>query len=243
MAYKDPSNTSNSAAAVPSPATTAPIANQSQSRLTTLPKELRNKIYTFLFSDSPAYTFEPIKHSWDTRAVMAQFARPICLDSTAPPSKDSILPCRQLHFEIKQMHATTYRAYWTKNSFLYANNAGINLPADKDMKRIREFRILMHHDYHLRIVFDDQDQGTKWDSRLLRSDGGTPRFRNLGMWFVTQDILRDDVNGILQSIASNGLEVDPRVGRGIGRDILVAMTRFDDFDLQIRCLHEYLNKH
>jgi len=78
----------------------APVyADQSRSRLMTLPKEIRNIIFTYVFCDNIDHVHEPIKYEpcdSELKTVMADVPIRVRLDESSPPSKDTILACREL---------------------------------------------------------------------------------------------------------------------------------------------------
>lgn len=214
------------------------LADQSQSRLMTLPRELRNKIYEFVFCDNSTYVHEPIAYEWDFgdlnndyyykfRAEKAHLPRAVRLDYTTPPSKDYILPCRALYYEMKHMQAVAYCDYWIDNRFLYSDAEMLDLaalPADKDMTRIEEFVLVLHPKYNLRIVFEDLE----WGFWLLPADGKMRRIVDIAPhWFMGQDGVQDAVLDYLMSIASSSLARDPRAGQGFNREMIVAISRLE----------------
>jgi hypothetical protein len=227
-----------SIAAFSSPMTTTPVSNftqptvfadQSQSRLMNLPKELRNKIYEFVFCDNSTYVDQPIKYhlpdnflatsitrEQDIEIEMAHVPRPIRLDRTKSPSKDSILPCRQLYSEMGQMQAGAYRAYWTTNHFLfnYAEMSGLYtqpLPARENVLRIREFLIVLRDDYHLRAAFD----GIKWTFWLLPGNGSVLNNNQLKPWVLQQTSIQHQVDRIMDPILSSCSDLSPHNGYGL----------------------------
>jgi hypothetical protein len=117
-------------------------ADQSSSRLMTLPKEIRNDIYTYVFCDNIDRVNAPIKYDREGKAVMADAPAPVHLVRFLPPPKESILACRQLYSEMKGMYTAAYRAYWSDNWFIcnarqFLPNS--EYPPDKDMQHIRNF--------------------------------------------------------------------------------------------------------
>lgn len=62
----------------------------------------------------------------------------ISLEHTAPPTKNAILPCRQLYLEMEKMQNVAYRAYWTNNQFDFKSKVH-SLPSDEDLQHICHF--------------------------------------------------------------------------------------------------------
>jgi hypothetical protein len=98
------------------------FADQSQSRLMTIPRELRDMIYGYVVD----YNIDTRKTETKSNEEEADpehrsFYSPsrIQLEATAPPSRDAILPCRQLYLEMRKLHIAAYRAYWTNNRFTF----------------------------------------------------------------------------------------------------------------------------
>lgn len=217
-----------------------------------LPRELRNRIYEFVFCDDSTYTHETIAYrwvddivsqfgiTWDSKpeAETAYVPQAIGLDCATPPSKDCILLCRQLHCEMKQMYVAAYRSYWTANRFLYdplevSWPDASNLPADKDMKRIREFLIYLDPDYRLRIVFN----GLGWESWLLPDDSVVHRFYNFGTHaWLTQEAIKGAVDDFVASKFTLRPEGNPYMGQGLTRDMIATISQLEHIEDEIRNL-------
>lgn len=65
-----------------------------------LPKEICNKIYTYVFHGDIEIVREPIRYDWDVEAVVADAPIRVPLDQSPPQSKETILSCRQLYEEM-----------------------------------------------------------------------------------------------------------------------------------------------
>lgn len=218
------------------------FADQSRSLLMTLPRELRNKIYEFVFCDSLTYTHEVISNQWslttsdfatDTAsfptlvadmweftADTAHVSQLIRLDETKPPSKDSILPCRELYSEMKGMHAVAYRSYWTSNRFLYVDAEMSNttaLPEEKNMEHIHTFHFAVSSGYHICITFED----SKWTTQLLSADGLDLSFHSPERLINAQNVVQD---AVAECLALEAYTLDPRAGRGLTLDVVAALS-------------------
>lgn len=222
--------------------------NQSQSRLMTLPKELRNRIFEFVFYDDAQYVDEPVAYKLVrnveghqspagiqyvivAKAEMAHVPRSIHFDHITAPSKDYILLCRTLYSEMKQMYIAAYRSYWTTNRFTFSTKMSekckSSLPVDEDMARIQEFHVVLHRKCYLRIAFD----GLKWDLWLLPVDGKIQMVTHLvPTWYITRGDLEDAVNNYLLTMASSGFGTDPRAGQGLTRDMIVTISHLVGLD-------------
>lgn len=231
------------------------FAGQSQSRLMTLPKELRNKIYEFVLCDNSTYTNEPVAYefvptaaqSFDgvqfssvvAEAKMALVPHSVRLDHTMPPSKDCILPCRMLHSEMKQMYVAAYRSYWMANRFLYSAaemSDESTLPIDADMARIQEFHIVLHRKCYLRVVFD----GINWDFWLLPVDGTIQTVTRLApAWSIASIDVENAVIDYLLEMPSSGFGIDPRAGQGLTRDMVATVSRLADLDIGLQMLLDH----
>lgn len=216
-----------------------------------LPGELRNRIYEFVLCDNSAYAHEAIAYrfvddivsqfgiTWDSKpeAETAYVPQTIRLECATPPSKGYILPCRQLYCEMQQMYVAAYRSYWTANRFLYdpleVSWDASNLPADKDMKRIREFLIDLDPDYRLRIVSD----GLGWRSWLLPDASVVHRFYNFGTdaW-LAQESIKGAVGDFLPSKFTLRPEGNPYMGQGLTRDMIATISQLEYIKNEIRNL-------
>jgi hypothetical protein len=99
------------------------FADQSQARLMTVPRELRDMIYGHVFyynTDDRKASIKPKGEDADPKNK-SPYPLPsrILLERTAPPSKEVILPCRELYLEMRQLYIAAYRAYWTNNQFAF----------------------------------------------------------------------------------------------------------------------------
>lgn len=102
------------------------FADQSQSRLMTIPRELRIMIYGYVFDyniDARKKRINIKDEEADSENKSPYLTPKIRLEKTAPPSKEVILPCRELYLEMRNMQVSAYRHYWTHNRF--------TLPLDK----------------------------------------------------------------------------------------------------------------
>lgn len=258
MASNSPPDATAGVAAVSTPvaaiAQSTMFADQSRSRLMTLPKELRNKIYEFVFCDNLSYAHEVIANQWslgpshstpdsvssptfttETWKFNTELAHVPCLvrlDETSPPSKQPTLPCRQIHSEMKQMYIAAYRSYWTANRFLYIDaemSKPARLPAEKNMQRIREFHLAVSSEYNLRVVLED----SKWTTWLLAADGGDLSFHTAQQW---TDAHRRAQDVVTRELASKGPTRDPRSGRGLTRRKVAALSRLHMIYIVVRLL-------
>lgn len=166
-------------------------ADQSSSRLMTLPKEIRNIIYTYVFCDNIDYVREPVRYDAEGNAVMSDVPRSVHLDQSSPPSKETILACRELYSDMKEMHAAAYREYWSNNRFIYGVQhlgAARIRPAGNNLQRVQQFCLMIRDlrvEYHLHIAFE----GGSWDSWLLPEDDRVLEFHDPRSWTEIQSTL------------------------------------------------------
>ena len=215
-------------------------ADQSGSRLMSLPKELRNKIYTLVFCDNIDRVREPIRYDWKVEAVVADAPARVNLDSSSPPSKGAILACRELYEEMKGMYVAAYRIYWSDNRFVY--DAGLLgtasvLPANKDLQHVQQFCLVLHRlsDYYVHIVFE----GGKWDSWLLPAGDRILGFKDFGVWFLNQGALKDAVTEYMASLATTWSSLDPRAGRGLTREMLEGVASDEEVIDAVQCQQDF----
>jgi hypothetical protein len=199
-------------------------ADQSSSRLMTLPKEIRNDIYTYVFCDNIDRVNAPIKYDREGKAVMADAPAPVHLVRFLPPPKESILACRQLYSEMKGMYTAAYRAYWSDNWFIcnarqFLPNS--EYPPDKDMQHIRHFCLLLRlaQECYLHLVF----QGGEWECSLLPVDGRVLAFHDLDFWLDCECFLKSAVAACIASIPVTWDSFDPREGRGLTWDMILVI--------------------
>ena len=98
------------------------FADQSQCKFMTIPRELRIMIYAYVYEYRPDTQNTSTKHrdeDADRQAEDSHLAANISLAETAPPTKDAILPCRELYMEMRKIQIAAYRKYWTKNRFSF----------------------------------------------------------------------------------------------------------------------------
>lgn len=217
----------------------------------TLPQELRNRIYDYVFADSITYAREPIKYDWEVKAELntetAYVPARIRLDETAPPTKDALLPCRQLYSEMKEMQATAFREYWSTNRFIYsvaemgpAVGGKRPVPAQVKMQHIHHFSLLIKDDYFLDIVL----AGGLWESRLLPTHGRALGFGDMGIWLISQGETSDEVRENLISFAKSPTRctLDPRTGQGLTERMLRTISLDDEIIESIDSMHSFFEE-
>lgn len=112
-------STSSNVAAPAAPATPSNASHQSKAHILTLPPEIRNRIYDLAFANP-------------TTSVN--------LLEAAPPSKNLVVACRQIHAESKHMYRAAYRAYWSDTHFTLIGNKN-NLPAFRSEVKHLHYRV------------------------------------------------------------------------------------------------------
>jgi len=184
----------------------------------TLPKEIRNIIYEYVFCDNVDHFHEPIRYDRDVGTVMADVPTRVNLERSSPPSKETILACRELYLEMKGMYIVAYRAYWSDNRFTY-NPERFEptsfLPPNKDMRHIQHFCVLLLS-YQVHIV----SKRGKWVSWILPPNNRLLKFNESQKWVLLQDEVKDAIREFVACIATTRVAYDPRRGRGLTRDVL-----------------------
>lgn len=161
-----------------------------------LPQELRNRIYEYVFADNIIWSVEPVKYDWDTGVEKALVPAKIRIDQTRPPNKDPILPCRQLYAEMGAMQAAAYRGYWTNNRFA-CPHAGLSardfrqytFPDDRTIAHIRHFSFL----FDGRLIIDLTSEHGRWNPRVLPAAGHPLEWTQKAQWASHQIKLEDAV--------------------------------------------------
>lgn len=152
-------------------AATPNFADQSQSTLMTLPRELRNQIFGYVFWDNVDWARKEVRHEGVVGTKAENVPDRISFDSASPPSKDSILPCRQLYCEMKQMQAAAYRDYWSSNRFLYTPASGMRtVPSADDVRHMQHISLpAIGREVGLHFI-DLVFKEAKWGAWLLPPD-------------------------------------------------------------------------
>lgn len=211
----------------------------------TLPKEIRNIIYMFVFCDDLDHVCEPVRYmlrTLESKVVMADVPTRVYLDKSSPPSKGTILACRELYDEMKGMQAAAYRAYWSNNRFVYDAGrleAQSVLPADKDLQHVQQFCLVLRGlpKYEVHIVFE----GGKWDSWLLPANGRILGSDNFGILFLNQRVLKKSVTEYMASVAPMWASSDPRAGRGLTCQMLQDLSVNGKVIEAVECQSEFEN--
>lgn len=98
------------------------------------------------------------------------------------------------------------------------------------MKRIKEFIIVMHRDYHIRIAF----KGFQWHSRVLPGDTKTHHFHGLGgAPYIAEYDIQAAVHNHVATGARMWYDLDPRTGDGLTQGFLAAISQLEDIKTEI----------
>lgn len=214
----------------------ATYADQRRSRLMSLPQELRNRVYEYVFTRNVTRSVEVVRHHRNADHVKACMPRRIRLDKMAPPNKDLILTCRQLYAEM--MQAAACRRYWPNNRFAYPyaeiSSLGFDqAPALDDAKimRVRCFSLLLSPQLTIEIDF----KHGRWIPRVLLAPGHPLDWAGGDLWHDYQGKVEDAVlrSSILCSRRRSG---HPCLGQGLTGDMIRELSRgicsyfvFDNF--------------
>jgi hypothetical protein len=189
------------------------FADQPQSRLMTIPRELRDMIYVYVY-EHDSDTQKTATKSMDEEAEVCGPPMRISLQETAPPTKNAILPCRQLYFEMRKVQNSAYRACWTDNQFDFSYNWAIysnfgpkpgSIQSDEDVQHIRHFSSSVdgHH------LFDPVFELGRWRARVFPFVGKPlePKdFEHNDYMFYSWRNVQEDVEGMVESILKDTRE-------------------------------------
>jgi hypothetical protein len=216
------------------------FADQSQSRLMTIPQELRNMIYGYVYENITDTQKTATKSNGEELDHEAEVCCPptgISIVETAPPTKAAILPYRELYMEMRKMQKSAYRAYWTENQFDFEFSPRIadgwfdDPPSDEDLEHIHHFSSSMGRRHMFDLIFGLG----RWRARVfpfvgksLEPEDFNHNARNDDMfvnWRWVQEKVEDLVKCVLSiSTGHEGNAVfDPRLGQGWRYDDLEAL--------------------
>jgi hypothetical protein len=139
-----------------------------------------------------------------------QFLSPIVIpvDETAPPSKDAILPCRQLYCEAKKMQNAAYRAYWTGNQFNFEGKP-VSRPSDENLQHIRHFSSSVEGHHLFDLVFELG----RWQARVSPFIGKPLDPKVYALFYSWRRVQRE-VDYMVGYLLQGDHVSDPRVGQG-----------------------------
>lgn len=209
------------------------------SPILSLPRELRNAIFKYVFGDNTTWSREIVNCVYDKGGIYATKANVparIRLNQAEPPSVEAILPCRQLYAEMKDMHAAAFCRYWSNNRFVYPKLESpppvlgrriklkqIIVPKATLLKHIRHFTFPQHGSI-LDVVFQDG----RWHPRILPTTAEGERL-NCGL-LKNLIYLLDEVDTCIQCtikkhIGSMSSELsccplDPGKGQGMTQTVI-----------------------
>jgi hypothetical protein len=187
--------------------------------LLTIPQELRDDIFKLVYTTTIDKD-EPIElHFVSARRAGTE-------SHEAPPTKATLLVCKQLHTEMKKMHAAAVRQYWTTHRFLvnpkraHPSNLHLDLVANRDIQHVSSLALLTHcsfsgDDVQVPILFGTS---SGWTASLpkTRSTHPAPHMELLRRQLF-QNTLRVSRVMLRMKRSSDGYEVsaiDPATGRG-----------------------------
>jgi hypothetical protein len=220
------------------------FADQSHSRLMTIPQELRNMIYGYVYeniTDTQKTATKSKGEELDHEAEVCCPPTGISIAEIASPTKDAILPCRELYMEMKKMQKSAYRAYWTENQFdfefspmmdfspMIADGWFDDPPSDEDLEHIHHFSSSMGRRHMFDLIFELG----RWRARVFpfvgkslepedfnHNDWNDDMFMN---WRWVQEKVEDLVKCVLS--VSTGHEGDAVFDPGLGQG-----WRYDDLE-------------
>lgn len=189
-------------------------------------------IYEYVFADNIAYAREPIEYDWELKTElnpeMAYVPARIRLDKTAPPTKDAIMPCRQLYCEMKAMQVAAFRKYWSTNRFVYvtADMVALNfnqhrMPHHVSMEHIKHFSLLFDPRFLFESVFGDRG----WTYRLLPAvDDQLLAARHRDIWLTCENALSNAAVHCLRGFVMRH-SMSLLTGEGLTSDIVRGFIR------------------
>jgi hypothetical protein len=204
-------------------------AERSSPTLLSLPPELRNAIFSYVYGKAVANHIILLRFQSGRAGVE--------LDK-APPNKNSLLICRQIYNETKRMQAAAYRRYWMVRKFLIiadrdtkkdlhlATKAGLqhicHLAVHRYFEWPEKYTALISFNYTAAFAWrvsmesarpqQARPSGSRFAWYLVKCSDSMFFLRSLK---VMMDTLHDDrgAGGYLDESTN-----DPRVGRGLDAD-------------------------
>jgi hypothetical protein len=207
---------------VPVPQNVSNTIDEPAPTLLTIPQELRDDIFKLVYATS-VDTDKPI-------GLHFVSARRAGIEShEAPPTKATFLVCKQLHTEMRAIHAAAVRQYWTTNQFLVncerasPTDLHLDIVADRDLQHVSSFALPAHcslsrDDVQVPLLFGTLSgcTATLEASSLPELSSTLPARQLLRRQFF-QNTLRDSLVMLHMKRRSDGYEVsaiDPATGRG-----------------------------
>lgn len=217
------------------------LSGRSPPTLLNIPQELRDQIFAHVYGPAdpnaivdlrivPCYT-----ESDDTLVVQAG----TLLHQESPPTKGSLLICRQLYTEMKQAHATAYRQFWSSQHFHITTTRAyildkLRLASEVDLRHIRTlvFAPAVNRRLKLQITFCFGTSST-WSVMLERSAKSRAQPGDEVPWHLTECSRRDtfvrDLRDMVNTVREGGdalaTTVGPPAGQGLGPSELYELSK------------------
>lgn len=217
--------------------------------LLTIPQELRDTIFAHVF-DTTALTgtmdLRIIFYTDPGTREQSVHAGTFPQDA-APPTKDALLVCRQLHAEFKQAHAATYRHWWQAQRFAVTIDSPFMIAllrpvAEEYLRRIcwlaiapvtevgrGRSRVKVLVSFRFEATTDERK--SLWSTAIERSPVCKARLEEVLPWHLTGCARREaflrSLEGLVDDIRedSGGIDaVDPMVGRGLTAGEMFALS-------------------
>jgi hypothetical protein len=204
-------------------------AEKSSPTLLSLPPELRNAIFSYVYGKAVANHIILLRFQSGRAGVESD---------KAPPNKNSLLICRQIYNETKKMQAAAYRRYWMVQKFLIIadrdTKKDLHLATKADLQHICHLAVHRYFDWpekYTALISFNYTAEFAW--RVSMESARPQQARPCGCrfaWYlvkcsdsmfflrtlkVMMDTLHDDrgAGGYLDESTN-----DPRVGRGLDAD-------------------------
>jgi hypothetical protein len=149
--------------------------SRSQANLLAIPQELRDKIFEYVYGVSDAankrINIRLPRLAWNIVDPAKAEAR--IPSYQAPPSKNAILVCRQLHMEMNNMQATALCRYWDESTFHVRDDVALSdrfcAGSDRDIQHVKHF-VFHVRCMHEMVEVDLHFRTGKWAASFYISD-------------------------------------------------------------------------
>jgi hypothetical protein len=204
-------------------------AERSSPTLLSLPPELRNAIFSYVYGKAVANHIILIRFQSGRAGVESDMA---------PPNKDPLLICRQVYDETKKMQAAAYRRYWAVQKFLIIadrdTERDLHLATKADLQHIRHLAVHRYFarpekytaliSFHYSATFGWSVSMKSSRPQQARSGGSSlpwymAKCTNMILFLQSLKFMMDTLH---ENQGSSGhlkaSTVNPRVGRGLDAD-------------------------
>lgn len=211
-----------------SPQITMDIADRGSLTLLSIPPELRNTIFSYVYGRATANHIILLRFKSGRAGVESD---------KVPPNKDSLLICRQIYNETKEMQAAAYRRYWTVQNFLIIadrdTKKDLHLATKADLQHICHLAVHRYFSYpkkYTALISFHYSAALAWTVSMKSSRPQQAIPGEILPWYVVKcsesiefsQTLKRMMNTLHEDQGANGYldeaTVDPRAGRGLDAD-------------------------